>query len=403
MSPVVLIQGPRQSGKSTLARTLVEQGVLDHYVTLDDVEPLEWARRSPDGFVDSLRGRVVLDEIQRAPELLRAIKANVDRERTPGRFLLTGSANVLLLPRLSESLAGRMRIIDLWPFAQEELSGHASHFIDVLFADGPLDLGPAPEARDAVFERMLRGGYPPALALRDPAQRDGWFDSHARTLATRTVPDIAQLEGLLELPRLMRLLASRSGTLLNTAEVARGIGMPQTTIKRYMAVLHAAFLVHLVPAWTAGTGRRLIRTPKSWFTDTGLAASLLRLDGPRLEVEPALSGQLLETFVGLELLKLSTWNRTRVGLHHFRSAAGHEVDMVLEGPAGRIVGIEVKASTRGSRDDLRGLNALAESSGERFHRGVVFYTGTELRALGPRVDLVPISALWSGTAGAASS
>ncbi len=397
-APVVLLQGPRQCGKSTIARMLVEEGRLDRYLTLDDIEPLEAAKRTPDDFVAGIADRVVIDEIQRAPELLRAIKARVDRDRTPGRFLLTASANVLLLPRLSETLAGRMRIVDLWPFAQTEIQSVSSGFISACFSDEPMSPAIMPESRAALMQHILGGGYPPALATSTPAQRADWFASHARTLATRTVPDIVRIEGLLELPRLMRMLATRTGTLLNAADIARGVGLPQTTLKRYLAVLQAAFVLQLVPAWTAESGRRLIRTPKLLFTDTGFASSLMQLDADRLEIEPALTGQLVETFAAMELVKLATWSHPRVALHHFRSAAGHEVDLVLEGPAGRLVGVEVKSAIRGSGDDARGLRALAESSGSRFHRGVVLYAGDEVRPLGKNMDLVPMSALWTAQA-----
>lgn len=394
-SPVTLLQGPRQCGKSTLARMLVDSGRLDRYVTLDDIEPLESATQRPDEFVTGLQGRVVIDEIQRAPEVLRAIKASVDRERSAGRFLLTGSANVLMLPKLSETLAGRMRIVDLWTFAQDELASRSSTFIDACFAQGPLAVRATNESRDALLARVLRGGYPPAVAAASAADRDAWFESHVRTLITRTVPDIANIDGLLELPRLLRLLATRTSALLNAADLSRSAGLPQTTLKRYLAILQAAFVTHPVPAWTPGVGRRLIRAPRLWLTDSGFAASLMRLDAARLEHEPALLGALVETFVGTELLRMLGWSQTRADLFHFRTSAGHEVDLVLEGPAGKIVGIEVKASVRGSLDDARGLTALAEASGERFHRGIVLYAGNELRPLGPRFDLVPISALWS--------
>lgn len=394
VSPVVLLQGPRQCGKSTLARSLVEAGKLDRYITLDDIEPLALATKQPDVFVERLKGRVVIDEVQRAPELLRAIKARVDRERAPGRFLLTGSANVLMLPKLSETLAGRMRIVDLWPFAQDELAERASTFIDALFAEGALAVPAGKDTRAAFLGRVLRGGYPPIHALGDEAQREGWFDSHARTLTTRTVPEIVRFEGLLELPRLLQLLAARTGTLLNMAEISRHAGIPQTTLKRYMAVLQAAFLIRPLPGWTSGAGRRLIRAPKLWFTDTGFAAGLLRLDAARLDHEPSLLGHFLESFVGLELLKLSGWSKASVQLHHFRTANGREVDLVLEGPGGRVVGVEVKAAERGQRDDAHGLEALAEAAGKRFHRGVVLYTGSEVVPIGRRMDLVPLDAIW---------
>ena len=394
-SPVVLLQGPRQSGKSTLARMLVAAGRLDHYVTLDDIEPLEFATRHPDAFVDSLRGRVVLDEIQRAPGLMRAIKASVDRDRTAGRFLLTGSADILLLPKVSETLAGRMRIVDLWTFSQDELAGHRSRFIDACFSDGPLVAPASCESRDDIVQRMLRGGYPAAITAASDHDRDAWFDSHVRTLITRTVPDIANIDGLTDLPRLLRIVAARTSALANNADLSRSVGLPQTTLKRYLGILQAAFVIRSTPAWTAGVGRRLIRAPRLWLTDTGFAASLMRIDAARLEFEPALLGALLETFAGMELVRLAGWSRTRADLHPFRSTAGHEVDLVLEGPAGSIVGIEVKAATRASLSYAHGLAALAEASGRRFHRGIVLYTGTESRPLGPRFDLLPISALWT--------
>jgi predicted AAA+ superfamily ATPase len=389
---VVLVNGPRQAGKTTLVRGLLDGGGGPRvYMTLDDAGVLAAARRDPGGFVAGLPAPVVIDEVQRAPELFRAIKIAVDRDRRPGRFLLTGSANVLLLPPLADALVGRMEILTLWPLSSGERLGTRERFVDAAFADGSPLLAPAPTDPVDLVERLLAGGFPePVLHGR----RDAWFQAYVSTLLSRDVRDLARLEQLASLPPLLDLLAARSGSLLNTAELSRAGAIPHNTVRRYLALFEALYLARRVPAWAGSATKRLAKTPKVFFTDTGVLAHLLQLTPERLRATPVLFGPLLENYVVMEVQKQLGWSRIRASLFHYRSHAGQEVDLVLEGPAGKLVGIEVKASGTVTASDVRGLRALEADRPQRFHRGLILYRGETVVPFGPRLHAVPIDALW---------
>jgi uncharacterized protein len=392
-TPVVLIHGARQCGKSTLARHIAATDRPAQYITLDDSAVLSAIKADPAGFLAGHDGPIVLDEIQRAPELFVEIKAIVDRNREPGRFLLTGSANVLVLPRLSDSLAGRMEVLTLWPFSEGELANSPASFIDAVFAVAP----PVSGARAGdVFSRILRGGFPPAVERTDPERRRAWFGAYVLTILERDVREIAHVDNLAALSRVLTLIAGRVATLVNFAALAVSLAIPQTTLKRYFTLLEATFLTRTVPPWSTNLGKRLIKTPKLFLNDTGLAASLLGLTLDRLQQDTVLRGALLENFVATELLKQAGWSAIRTQLFHFRTASGQEVDFLLESNAGSIVGIEVKASATVTSHDFNGLRALAEMTGARFHRGVVLYTGTGIVPFGANLFAVPVDALWNG-------
>lgn len=396
-TPVVLLNGARQTGKSTLVRTLAKSAFPQDtasYVTLDDATAYAAAQATPDDFISNLDGPVVLDEVQRVPELFRAIKLSVDADRRPGRFLLTSSADVMLLPIASESLAGRMEILTLWPFSQGEVETQPEHFIDVLFEPNLPDTNVGDG--DEVWERVVRGGYPEAVERRATRRLGRWFESYITTILQRDVRDLANIEGLSEMPRLLALLAARTATLLNASEVSRSSKLPTSTLKRYMTLLQATFLVRLIPAWSTNRSKRLVKSPKLMITDTGLAAHLVGFTANGA-VPPALAdmpGALLETFVLAELLKQMEWCQRRVRLYHFCTQRGHEVDAVLEDAVGQVVGIEVKAARSVSNRDLRGLRALRDEKPAAFHRGVVLYLGTEQVAFDDQMTAVPLSALW---------
>ncbi len=395
-SPVVLINGARQVGKTTLVQALPGESPPRTYLTLDDASVLSAARNDPAGFLAGLTGPVVIDEVQHAPELFPAIKAVIDRHRQPGRFLLTGSANILLLPRLSESLAGRMEILTLWPLAQIEIdspSDFGVNLIDLLFSPEALPSMLPPLSRTELIHRLLAGGYPEPLARTSEARRRAWFGSYLTTILQRDVRDMANIEGLTALPRLLSLLASRTGSLLNLADISRTTGFAYTTLTRYMTLLEATFLVQLLPAWSANFGKRLVKSPKLLLCDTGLAAGLLGTSAERVADSGVLLGSLLETFVAMEFRKAAGWSDEAVQLFHYRTQSGQEVDVLLENGQGQLVGIEVKASSTVTSSDFAGLRAVAEAAGDSFLRGIVLYTGSQVIPFGKRMHAVPLSIL----------
>jgi uncharacterized protein len=391
--PVVLLHGGRQVGKSTLAQALASGPHRAEYVTLDDAAVLAAAHVDPMGFISRFSGPVVLDEIQRAPELLRAIKTSVDRDRRPGRFLLTGSANVLFLPRVSDTLAGRMEIHTLWPLSQGEIDGRRESFVDAAFAEGALSHSIVAEPWSRLLERVLRGGYPEVVTGGAASRHHAWFGSYVTTILQREVREIANIDALTAMPRLLVLLGTRAGSLLNVADLSRGIGIPITTLRRYLALLETTFLTHMLPAWAANVGKRLTKAAKVLLTDTGLMAHLLGVDAAQLARDPTRAGPLLESFVAMEIRKQVGWSKAPPLLLHFRTSAGHEVDLVME-VGTRLVGIEVKAAATINEHDFRGLRLLAEATGKRFHRGIVLYAGSQSLPFGPKLSALPISALW---------
>lgn len=364
------------------------------FITFDDANVLASARTDPQGFVASLPLRVVLDEIQRVPELMLALKLEIDTARQPGRFLMTGSTNVLALPRIADSLAGRMEVITLWPLSQGEIEGAPERFIARVFGDNfRADVATA-DARESLVERALVGGYPEMLS-RDARRRNAWFASYLTTILQRDVRDISNIEGLTELPRILRFLASRAGKVLNIADAGRSLGVPQTTLARYLSLLESTFLIRKIPAWAGDTGRRLTKAPRVVLTDTGLVAHLDGITADSLAGDFTRAGGLLENLVGTELIKQSGWSAIHVDLYHYRSYAGQEVDFVLEAADGQLVGIEVKARVTVNDSDFGGLRSFRDAVGRRFHRGIVLYGGSGTLPFGDQMIAAPISALWN--------
>ncbi|WP_232663867.1 ATP-binding protein [Pseudonocardia sp. TRM90224] len=390
---MVFVAGPRQAGKSTLAQHVVDEAG-GTWLTLDDADVLDAARTDPVGFVSGRRGLVGIDEAQRVPELLLAIKAEVDRARMPGRFLLTGSTRLLGAPKLADSLAGRMEALTLWPFAQSELAGMgAPALIDSAFGDSLADLDPPAVSRSDVLERAEGGGFLPALE-RSGLRRTAWFDSYVTAVVDREVRVLADASYLRELPRLLRLCAARTSGELNVADLARDLGLRRSTVESYLAHLEAVFLIQTVPAWSTNLTSRVVRRPKLTITDSGLAARLL---GGRLRRDPELAGRLIETFVVGELRAQAEWSEARPNLFHLRDRDGAEVDLVMESGDGRVVGIEVKAGATVRAEDLRGLRLLESRYGPDFVAGIVLCTVPEPRHLGGRLWIMPMSALWQPT------
>lgn len=393
-TPVVLLNGARQTGKSTLVQTLAEDEGR-RYFTLDDHAILAAASSDPAGFVAGIHEPVALDEVQRAPGLFLAIKAAVDRDRKPGRFLLTGSANVMLLPDIADSLAGRMEVLSLWPLSGAEIAGNAStNLADWLFSGDLNDRKVPPCERAQLLERLLAGGFPEAVERSSERRRAAWFDNYLQAILYRDVRELARVEQLTEIPNLLQLLATRSASLLNFAELSRTSNLTQTTLKRYFTLLETLFLVYRLPSWERNPGKRLVKAPKVFVPDTGLLAHLANWTAERMDVVSGLPGGLVETFVLGELLKHLAFSRQRLTLWHYRTQGNAEVDFILENRSGGITGIEVKASATVESKDFKGLRHLQETEAEKFQRGIVLYSGREVAPFGERLFAVPLSMWW---------
>lgn len=392
-TPVVLVNGARQTGKTTLVKELSRKRKAT-YVTLDDHGMLDAALNDPAGFIASLGAFAVVDEVQNAPNIFRAIKASVDRNRKPGRFLLTGSANVLALPRMGDSLAGRMEIITLFPLAQDELAGRRSTFIDTLFK-GRIPLGYAGTAdRAAIARRVFAGGYPEVRTRKDAARRGAWYKAYITTILQKDVRDISNIADLTTLPKLLAQLALRSSNLLNIADVARDLNVPHSTLRRYMALLETTFLLTPLHPWFNKRAKRLVKAPKVHLTDSGFATWLCGINSPAQLVKHTMWGHLLETFTVNELRTMASWAKNRVETYHFRMDTGREVDLVLEDARGRIIGIEVKASASIGLHDFNGLMELRHAAGKNWVRGIVLHAGAGVTPFGKDLHALPMSAMW---------
>lgn len=391
-TPVVLIHGPRQCGKTTLAQRVGEPRGYRYYSFDDDVARAA-AQMDPAGFVADLPRRVILDEVQRVPGLFTALKSAVDRDRAPGRFLLTGSANVLLVPRLSDSLAGRMGILRLHPLAQCELAGRTPGFLDALFA-ASFRTASSERLGLALAERIVAGGYPAALARATARRRTAWYLDYMETQVQRDVRDLARIRALDSLPRLLTLAASYTARLINITDLAGPFQLSRQTVHDYVTLLERVFLIERLPPWHSNRLSRLVKTPKLHVGDAGLACALLGLDAAQLHQDRAMLGPLLETFVYQELKRQASWDEVPTSFHHFRDRDGVEVDLVLERGGGWVAGVEVKAAATVTPADFRGLRKLREAAGKRFAAGVVLYDGEITAGFGDGLFAVPVRALW---------
>lgn len=389
----VIVVGARQVGKSTLVHALIRGRPSTTERRLDRVGDREAAHRDPERFV-AADGLLVVDEIQRAPELMLAIKARVDEDNRPGQFLLTGSARLLGLRGLPDALVGRSETIELWPFSQGEIEGTSETFVDTAF-NGHLDrLAPVSVDREGYVERALRGGYPEAVH-RQPSRRRRFFESYVNDLIDRDVMQLSEIQRRPDLHRLLAALTGRMASPLNLEGLATELGLPRSTVERYVTLFEEVFLVKRIPPWSSSTARRANRAPKLLLVDSGLASSLSGLTSERLQRNPSLTGPLIENFVISELGRQLTWAATSARLYHYRNRDGQEVDAVLESSDGRLVGIEVKAANAVRSEDFRHLDHLQRLAGDRFEHGLVLYTGSERFAFGDRLTALPISGLWA--------
>jgi uncharacterized protein len=391
---ITYVMGARQVGKSTLVREIAAEHHPAEVLNLDDQATRQAASGDPTGFVAGLAEPVAIDEVQRVPDLLPAIKDAVDRDPTPGRFLLTGSANILTAPRIYDALTGRINIERLWPLSQAEIEEARVNLVDALFAGEPPRITDAPIGRDAWVPRAATGGYP-EVATRPPGRaREAWFEDYVTTVIQRDLRDLTAAYRLEEMPRLLRVLAAQAANLFVAEATANRLGLDRKTVQSYTALLETVFLLQRIPAWRPGIGAREVQKPKLYFVDTGLLADLLGANDRRIAQDSQVTGRMLENFVGMELVKHLAVAETRATLHHYRRDV-HEVDIVIENRAGDIVAAEVKASASITVADHRELARLRDARGPSFRAGALFYAGERTLPLGDRLWALPISTLWA--------
>ncbi len=351
---------------------------------------MQAARNDPQGFISSYAGPIVIYEVQRVPQLLLEIKRQVDANRKPGQFFLTGSANALMLPKVADALVGRIVIFILFPFSYDEIHGFQNRILDHLSVG--IRLGNYPEFnRKKLIDIILTGGYPEVLKITTPEQKRLWFQSYISTILQRDIRDLSRIEGVYELPRLLTFLSYQTGSLMNLSNLSRELGIPLMTLKRYVSLLETIFLIHRLPAWFSNIGKRLIKTPKVFFNDSGLLAYLLGLD-ESVEGNDKLFGQLFENFIFQELTKQISWNSQSYKLFYFRTASGKETDFVLETQKHELIGIEVKLKQTIQSKDFDGLRELKKLTTDRFKAGYVLFLGNTAVPFGDNLFTLPISA-----------
>lgn len=390
-TPVVMIVGPRRAGKTTLARSLEKASRT--YFTLDDRTVLNAAQFDPAGFVRGMDAAII-DEVQRAPDLLLEIKRQVDEDYRPGRFLLTGSANVMTLPRVADSLAGRIETLRLLPLARAEIHGEEPSFLERLFS-GNLQGVRNATVGDDLIRIVLAGGFPEAVARESERRRQAWARSWLASVLARDLRDIADIDKLTELPNFVRVLAEYSGRLVNYSRFGSSIGVSHKTGRRYVELLEQIFLITTLRPWYTNALKRIARTPKLHFLDCGVLSTALGLTFNRVKADRGKWGTLLETFVYAEILKLMAVSDLHLTTFHYRDQGKREVDIVLERDDGKVAGIEVKASATVRSGDFAGLRTVAEACGNRFAYGVVLYDSADFVPFGDRLAAAPLSCLWA--------
>lgn len=391
---IVAVEGPRQAGKSTLCTKIASARGM-RTVSLDDPNARRGALDDPAGFAAMLGESAFIDELQRAPELVLALKSTVDRDARPGRFLVSGSASLLLAPRIADSLAGRVERVPLRPFTQAEIARRAvPSWLDELWdGEAPPNVESESEGRATHAERIAAGGFPSVIA-RSERRRNAWFEDYLAALVTRDIPDLVAVRRPDLLPVLLVHLAAGSGSLISMRPLARALAADEKTVRAYVRLLELLHLIVSVPAWTPGFAARAVRAPRLFVEDSGLLTHLLDADATRISSDDGLSGRAYESFAAMELARLLPHTTTAPKLRHWRGPHGEEVDIVLEDRAGRIIGIEIKSGATVRRSDLRGMTKLRELAGERFLAGLIVCTARQTTPLGPNTWALPLEALW---------
>lgn len=387
--------GPRQAGKSTLVREIATSSHPARYMTLDDRDTLSSALADPVGFVAGIDAPVVIDEIQRAPELLLPIKMRLDSDDTPGQFLLTGSANLLRLSSVPDTLPGRVEYLRLWPLSQNELHSTTPTFVDNLFEGRFPQLDDQPVGREPYAELLAAGGYPEAQR-RSPRGRTQFFESYVHSLVERDARDVAEIREPGNFGRVLELIAARSGAILNVNGIASELSIARPTVMRQLEILESLFIVRLLRPWHGNLGHRVVKSPKAYVVDSGLLAYLIGADEQRISDDGGVAGAAVESFVAMELLRLAELSDHPPTLHHFRDRSRREVDIVLERRNGDVCAVEVKAGATLRESDFAALRYLRDRLGDRFKAGAIVYPGGQTLPFGERLAAVPIAGLWSG-------
>jgi uncharacterized protein len=391
----IVVNGPRQSGKSELLKMLATS-IGGTYATLDEPVDLRSARTDPSGFLERLGSPFLIDEVQRGGDpLVLAIKRTLDDSRQRGRCVLAGSTRFLFEPRLSESLAGRVRFVNLWPLSVGEVDGTDQYFVDAMFADSLGRNEPRHFRLRDVGQLIVRGGFPEVVTQSHPRQQQRFFADYVTTVTQRDVRELSSIHHGVELTTILRLAAARTAQELNIAKFAQAASLGPETTRRYLPLLEMVYLHHLLPAWSGNMSGRAVRRPKLHLTDSGLASHLLGLGVDRFNSAEPILGHLFETFIVNEIMKQITWNETQVRAFHWRDRNGDEVDLVLERNDGAVVGIECKLANDVDPDDFSGLRRLRDLLGDRFIGGVLIHLGNRIRPFGDRLLAVPVDVVWN--------
>lgn len=390
----VCLLGPRQAGKSTLARAIAGQEHPALYLTLDDEATRRSALEDPTGFVARISGSAVIDEVQRAPDLMLAIKERVDTNNERGQFLLAGSANLLTLPTIADALPGRVDYVHLWPFSQGELIGRHESFVDRLFAGEAPPVEDAEVGREAYAARIVAGGFPDAQD-RTGRGRARFFTSYVSSMLGRDLRDVANVRDEANVERLLRIVAARSAALLSSRAIASELGVDHKTVSAQIRILEDLFLVARLQPWHVNLGSRQVKTPKIYMTDTGLLAHLTNVNATSVVRSPTSAGSIFETFAVMELARQRSWAENPATLFHYRDKQQREVDVVLELGSGEVAGVEIKTAAGVRPGDFAGLSYLRDKLGSRFKAGVVLYTGKQALSFGDRLSAVPLCGLWA--------